>query len=243
MARPRPALPPPPFWLNISKTRSRSRRGCPDLRRPRRSRPASRAPGADLAAADDAVGGGEPLGVLEHVGQDLADQDVIEVQQGQADRSVDPDMARCHDPAQRRQRLVDQFVESDRGGPQLERSRLDAGHVEQIGDQPGKPVRLQLDELQELGPVVRAQPGVDLAQSRHGGLDGGQRCPQVVRGRADEGAAPTVDLLEQTGSQSLFRSSTGRRRAPPGWRTSPAGCGRARPAARPGAPACRRGAD
>ena len=29
MARPRPALPPPPFWLNISKTRSRSSRAMP----------------------------------------------------------------------------------------------------------------------------------------------------------------------------------------------------------------------
>ena len=91
MARPRPALPPPPFWLNISKTRSRSSRGDArtlvghgDLD------PVAALPGAVRAVdADDAVVGGEPLGVLEHVGQDLADQDVVEVQQGQAGRCVD----------------------------------------------------------------------------------------------------------------------------------------------------------
>ena len=39
MARPSPARPPPPFWLNISKTRSRPRRRCPGPRRRRRSPP------------------------------------------------------------------------------------------------------------------------------------------------------------------------------------------------------------
>ena len=57
------------------------------------------------------------------------------------------------------ERLVDQLVEGDGGGPQLERPRLDAGHVEQVGDQPGQAVGLQLNELQQLGPVLGARAG------------------------------------------------------------------------------------
>ena len=64
--------------------------------------------------ADDAVVGREPLRVLEHVRQDLAHEDVIEVQERQVVRRVDPDAAGRHQAAQRRQRLGDQLVEARR---------------------------------------------------------------------------------------------------------------------------------
>ena len=154
--------------------------------------------------ANGAVVGREPFRVLQHVRQDLAHEDVVEVEQGQVARRVDLDAAGRHQAAQRRQRFGDEFVEANRDRPQFQRTGLNAGHVEEVGHEPGQAVRLQLDELEELGPVVRPQMGVDLAQARHGCLDGGERCPQVVRGRAHESAAPAVDLLEEARSQRLL---------------------------------------
>ena len=126
------------------------------------------------------------------------------MQEGQVRRRVDRDAAGCHDAAQQRQRLVDQVAEVDRARSQLERAGLHAGHVEEVGNEPPQPVRLQLNELQQLSPVVGAQAGVDLAHARHGRLDGGQWSPQVVRGGTHQGPTPTVDLLEQARPQGLL---------------------------------------
>ena len=63
-------------------------------------------------------------------------------------------------PSERAEGLVHQFVERDGVRPQLERARLDARHVEQVRHQPGQTVRLQLNELEQLGPVARPRAGV-----------------------------------------------------------------------------------
>ncbi len=154
--------------------------------------------------ADDAAVGRQPLGVLEHVCQDLAHEDVIEVQEGQVQVRVDRDLAGRQDPAQQGQCLVEQLAEVEAGWSELERAGLQAGHVEKVGHEPCQAVRLQFDELQQLSPIVRAQASIDLAQARYGGLDGGEWCPQVVRGGAHQGTTPTVDLLEQPCPQSLL---------------------------------------
>ena len=153
---------------------------------------------------DHAVVGGEALGVLEHVRQDLAHQDGIEVEGRQVCRRLDRDAAGGDDPAQLGQRLVDQVGEADRHRSELERACLQPGHVEKVGHQPRQAVRLQLNELQQLGAVLRTQLGIDLAHARDGRFDGGQRGAQVVRGRAHQRPAPTVDLLEQARPQGLL---------------------------------------
>ncbi len=127
------------------------------------------------AHADDAAPRGEPPCVLEHVGQHLADKDVVEVQERQVVRCLRDDAVRCDEAAQRTEGLRDELVKGDDTGPQFQGARLDAGHVEQVGDESGQAVRLQLNQLQQLGPVLRRQPRVGLAQTGHGRLDGSQR--------------------------------------------------------------------
>ena len=75
---------------------------------PRRAFPGA-APRRDT---DDAADGRQPLGVLEHVRQDLADEDVIDVQERQAGRRVDRHAAGRQDAAQQGQRLIDQLRRS-----------------------------------------------------------------------------------------------------------------------------------
>ena len=119
-------------------------------------------------------------------------------------RCVDRDAAGRHDAAQQCHRFADQVGEADRGWPQLERAGFEAGHVKEIGHEPGQAVRLQLNELQQFRPVLGTQACIDLAQVRHSGLDGRQRRPQVVRCRPHEGSPPAVDLVEQARPQGLL---------------------------------------
>ena len=205
MAKPRPARPPPPFWLNISKTLSRSCRAMPGPSSATAISTSCGWPGdAARRHTDHAVIGREALGVLEHVRQDLAHQDGIEVERRQVCRRLDRDAAGCDDPAQLGQCFVDQGGEADCHRSELERACLQPGHVEKVGHQPRQAVRLQLNELQQLGAVLRAQLSIDLAHARDGRFDGSQRRAQVVRGRAHQRAAPTVDLLEQACPQRLL---------------------------------------
>ena len=125
------------------------------------------------------------------------------MEQGQVVRHVDPYAAAIRDIAQHPERLGDQLVERDGDRPQLERPRLDTRHVEKIGDEPGEPVRLLLDELEQLGAVLGIELDVGPAQARDRSLHGRQRRPQVVRSRTHERAAPAVDLFEQPRPQGL----------------------------------------
>ena len=206
MASPSPALPPPPFWLNISNTRSRSSRAMPGPSSLTAISTRAALPGrGPRRHADDAARGRQPLGVLEHVGQHLADEHVVDVQgaAGRGGASTTTRPGATMPPSDASASSTNSSNPTARRS-QLECARLYAGHVEEVGHQPGQPIRLQLNQLQQLGPVIGAQAGVDLAQARHRRLDGGQRGPQIVRRRSHERAAPTVDLLEQAGPQGLL---------------------------------------
>ncbi len=172
-----------------------------DSRRRRAWRRTSRNP-------DDAVRRREPLCVVDQICHDLADQHVVDVEQGQVVRHVDSYAAAVRDVAQHHEGLGHQLIERDRDWPHLESSRFDACHVEQIGDEPGELVRLLLNQLEQFGTVLRRELDVGAAQTRNRRLDRGQRRPQVVRDGPHERAAPAVDLLEQPRPQRLVAQAS-----------------------------------
>ena len=79
-----------------------------------------------------------------------------------------------HDAGKRAQGLVDELVEPNGRGAQLERAGFNAGHVQEVGNEAGQPVGLQLNGLEQLRTIGRPELGVFLAHARHGGLDRGQ---------------------------------------------------------------------
>src|SRR5580692_7851729 len=66
---------------------------------------------------------------------------------------------------------------------------LDPGYVEQLGDQPGDPVRVGVDRLQHDALLVVGEPAPLVEQRGREALDAGQRRAQLVRdGRHELGA-------------------------------------------------------
>ena len=129
---------------------------------------------------------------------------MVDVQERKAGRLLDDDAAGPDDAVERTERLGDQLIERQGDGTKLQRAGLNPGHVEEVGDEPGQPIRLQLDQFEQLVPVGRIELAPDLPQARNGRLDGGQRRPQIMGGRSHESAAPAIDLLEQAGAQRLL---------------------------------------
>ena len=68
----------------------------------------------------------------------------------------------------------------------LHPARLDAGHVQQLGDQPGDPVGVGVDGLQHDPLLVVGEPGPLGQQRRREPLHAGQRGPQLVRDGGDQ---------------------------------------------------------
>ena len=159
----------------------------------------------DLARhPDDAADGRQAIRVLQKVGQNLTDEDMVDVQERKAGRLLDDDAAGPDEAVEGAERLGDQLIECQGDGAKFQRAGLNPGHVEEVGDEPGQPIRLQLNQFEQLVPVGRTELAPDLPQARDGRLDGGQRCPQIMGCRAHEGAAPAIDFLEQAGTQRLL---------------------------------------
>ena len=81
-------------------------------------------------------------------------------------------------------------------GAQLGADRVggDAGHVQQVADQKVEPVGAFLDRGQQLLLFLRGVPDVGPPEAADGELDPGQRCPQIVGDRAEDGRAHGVAL-------------------------------------------------
>ncbi len=141
-----------------------------------------------------------PDGVLDQVGDHLGELVGVGVDLGQVvgdlegDRAGRPGRDRLDDPAGEQAGVAGPRV-------QLEPAGVDAGHVEELGDQPAQPVGVGGDrgEHQLLLLVVEPVPAVE--QGLHEPLDAGQRRAQLVRDRGDQvGALPVQPLPAAAGA-------------------------------------------
>ena len=87
---------------------------------------------------------------------------------------------------------------------QGEHAGFDAGHVEEIRDQPREAIRLDLDQPVELAGVTSGELARAVGQRRRGDLDGGEWRAQVVGDRAEQSPAEPVRFFEQFGAQRLL---------------------------------------
>ena len=143
----------------------------------------------------DGAGGGVAAGVVEQVGQHLVEADRVDQHRGQllGHVHVDPLPGGGPGPAHHRaHHLGDRALDQ----PRVQRPGLDAGHVEQVVDQPGEPVGLGVDGGQELVPLGVAPADLPVEQARGRRLDRGQRGAQVVGDRVEQGGAQPVGLLQ-----------------------------------------------
>ncbi len=151
----------------------------------------------------DGAAGGVAAGVVEQVGQHLVEPDRVDQHRRQllGHVHVDPLPGRGPGPAHHR---ADHL--GDRALDQLgvERPGLDAGHVEQVVDQPGQPVGLGVDGGQELVPLGVAPADLPVEQAGGRRLDRGQRGAQVVGDRVEQGGAQPVGLLQGQGPVALL---------------------------------------
>ena len=128
---------------------------------------------------------------------------MVDLQQGQIGWRVNVHAAARDQAVDGGEGLVHQLVERHEGGPDREGPGLNAGHVEQVGDEAGQPIGLELNQLEQFGAVDVVEGRALLAQARDRRLDRRQRCAEVVGDGSHHGTAPAVDLLEEARPQGL----------------------------------------
>jgi hypothetical protein len=82
--------------------------------------------------------------------------------------------------------LLHPFGNADELAVDLHPAGLDAGHVQQLGDEPGDPVGVGVDGLQHDPLLVVGEPGPLGQQRRRETLHAGQRGPQLMRDGGDQ---------------------------------------------------------
>ena len=143
---------------------------------------------------------GVPQGVGEQVGQDPLEQARVGEHQREAVRHRHLHPQRVVQPEQGdRRHLVDRRGAQER----LQRSGVQAAHVQQVADQGVEPVGVLLDRREQVGLVGLGPLHVGLPQAADAGLDRRQRRAQVVAdGREQRGPHP-VALGERLGLGGL----------------------------------------
>src|SRR5215472_10257585 len=123
-----------------------------------------------------------PYGVLNKVPEYLVDLVRVEPRLGQPTGDHHPvpvgRVAGRHPP---RDELLHPFRHADKLPVDFHPPRLDPGHIEQFGDEPGDPVRVGVDGLQHHFLLVVGEPAPFGQQRRGEALHAGQRGPQLVR--------------------------------------------------------------
>ena len=151
IARPRPERAPPLFWLNISKTRSLSSAAIPgpssatDISTNGTAVvPTDRVQNMDRAAVRT-----QACRILQEVGQDLATKTWSISSRGRSGAA-----SICTRPGGTRPLTAARTATSSSRGMRVgsdgEGPRLNAGHVEQVGDETSQPVGLELDHRLDL---------------------------------------------------------------------------------------------
>ena len=133
-------------------------------------------------------------GVLQQVDEHLLDQQLVHRHQREVGRQVHLDGVAGELLLQPKQRHADHLLQRL---PRLlhgERAGLDPDHVQQVGDEPGHAAGLLENVGRQLPAALGRQRAVLLQQAARGALDGGERRPEVVRQRAQQGAAQALRL-------------------------------------------------
>ena len=252
--RPRDSASPRPIPVVLSvsprrwkgrKTRSRSSGGMPGPRS--MTRISTRSPRRLLVRCGGRLGRCVAQRVGGDVGEHPLEQSGVGVDQdgvvGEVDDDARPVGAEVVEGA------GDDLV--DRGRLQVDRhgAGVQAAHVEQVVDQRRQPVQGGVGGLQQLVAVLGVQADVEAEQARDGGLGGGERGPEVVTDRGEQGGAYLVGLGQRGGLGGGpaeaevvdHDGGLGRERADQALvlgRAAPVRAGRARARRRP-APRCR----
>jgi len=151
----------------------------------------------------DGAAGGVAAGVVEQVGQHLVQSHRVDQHRRQLLGHVDLDPLPGGGPGpahHRAHHLADRALDQ----PGVKGAGLDARHVEQVVDQPGQPVGLGVDDGQELLPLGVAPADLPVEQAGRRRLDRGQRGPQVVGDRVEQGGPQPVGLLQGHGPVALL---------------------------------------
>ncbi len=142
-----------------------------------------------------------PERVLDEVGQDLVETVGVGPHLGKVLGDFDGEavaLLAARDRTLDMSRVDGADVDGQR--PDLQPPGVDPGHVEQLGDQPGDPVGVRLDRLEHEPLLVVAEPVPSAQQGRGEALHRGQRRPQLVGDRRDDGGvlglgAPAVQRV------------------------------------------------
>ena len=172
------------------------------------------------------------LGVVEQVGEHLPHQQMVDVHGGEVVGQVEVDLVAGQQRAHGRGGFAYQVEHRPRHPFHPQHPRLEAGHVEQAGDEARQPVGLDVDELVELVLVGGRHRLGQVEQRRRRQLDGRQRGAQIVGHRAHQRLAEAVGLLAGSPPVALARATALAPRPGParwrwwgaargGWRRSP----------------------
>jgi hypothetical protein len=153
---------------------------------------------------DRGIRGGIFGRILQQVHEDLLDQDRVDRQERQVRRQRDVDRPRAEARLEPAQGRADHLLERHPLALDLQRARLQPGHVEQVPDQALQALGLLADGLEQIGPLDRRQRRAVVAQRRGRAGDGGQRRAQIVGDGAEERAAHLLGAGPQHGGAGVL---------------------------------------
>ncbi len=167
--------------------------------------------------------------VLDDVRDDALQHALVGIDLGHVGRKLHPHPAR-RDAVQC---AGDDLVPAEGMEPGADRVGSEAGHVQQVADQHIEPVGAFLDRGQQLLLFLRRISGPGLPEAADGELDPGQRRPEIVGDRAEDGRAHGVALGQAhhfpPAGYSCCRSSWAARCTPKAARSRRSLAGRIRP--------------
>ena len=163
---------------------------------------------------DRAARGGVLDGVLDEVDEHLLDQDRVEGHERQIARDAGADGSAPQPVVEPVEGGADDLLERLRLLLDLERARVEAGHVEQVANEAVQPERL-LVRRHDQRAALRFVGGSAVPEERaHGAGHDGEGGSEVVRHRAEKGVSKLLRLGAQGGLPSFFHEGRALERRP-----------------------------
>ena len=147
--------------------------------------------------------------VLDDVDERPLQQGCVDLDEWQGLVNCDVDGGRGPHRSDVLQCRCDHLLERDVPSDHLQASRLDPAHVEELPDHTVESVRLTVDGLQEAPGLLGAEGHVGREETRDGGLDPGQRGPEIVRHRAEDARSQRLGPRQRLADRSLAAEAFG----------------------------------